>query len=177
MSDVFVLCTGPSLTQDLVEQVRGRGVVIAVSNAYTLAPWADAMASTDKAWWDNYNPEFEGAKYCPNPVEGTIQPIGGQTHENSGVLAILVARQYYNPKRILLLGCDFGGGHFFGDHPEPLQNTRPERFEVFQEQYRLELHRCSKLGIQLLNATEGTLLKNIPRIPLQEFLENQEESA
>jgi len=173
MTDVFVLGTGPSLTQSIVDSVRGRGIVVSVSNAYQLAPWAEALVSTDAAWWNHYNPVFDGKKYCPNLVDGTIRVSQFPPHENSGVLACRVAREFYNPTRICLLGFDFGGGHFFGDHPQPLQNTKPERFSVFQEQFRIELHRCEQAGIQLINCTENSQLKKIPKLPLSEFLDSK----
>lgn len=46
-----VLATGPSLASEDVERVKGRFHVIAVSDAFRLAPWADALVSADAAWW------------------------------------------------------------------------------------------------------------------------------
>ena len=46
--------------------MRGRCHAVAVSNAYTLAPWVYALVSNDAAWWIN-NPDarkFAGRKFA-----------------------------------------------------------------------------------------------------------------
>lgn len=50
---------GPSLTPAQVERVRGRARVIAINNAYLLAPWADVLYFCDDKWWAQYG---HGAK-------------------------------------------------------------------------------------------------------------------
>jgi hypothetical protein len=47
----FCVAPGPSLTEADVNAVRGRGTVIAISDAVRLAPWADVIYSSDKGWW------------------------------------------------------------------------------------------------------------------------------
>lgn len=61
---VFCLATGPSLTAEDVEAVRGRGTVIAVNDAHLLAPWADVLYSSDRYWWKHYRgvPAFAGLR-------------------------------------------------------------------------------------------------------------------
>ena len=48
---VAILGGGPSLTQSQVDACRGRCRVIAVNNAYQLAPWADLLYFSDEVWW------------------------------------------------------------------------------------------------------------------------------
>ncbi len=47
----------------IAESIRGRCHVIAVSDAYKLAPWADALVSQDRPWWNYHRPEFAGRKF------------------------------------------------------------------------------------------------------------------
>lgn len=47
----FILGGGPSLTAADVNTIRGRGRVIAINNAWELAPWADMLYFADRQWW------------------------------------------------------------------------------------------------------------------------------
>lgn len=47
---VFCLASGPSLTQEIADKVRGRRT-IAVNSSCMLAPWADVLFFTDSAWY------------------------------------------------------------------------------------------------------------------------------
>lgn len=158
-----VLATGPSLTQRVVDAVQGRAKVIAVSDAYRLAPWADALVSTDAAWW-KANPDamdFQGPKWCAAPdfrkVEGVERFPGAESGSNSGLLACRVAVSM-GAKKVLLLGFDMKGAHFFGPHPAPLKNTTPARFEVFQRQFAHYKPR----GVEIINCTPDSSLRAYP---------------
>ena len=48
---VVCVASGPSLTAEDVEYVRGKATVIAINDAVRLAPWADVVYSSDKGWW------------------------------------------------------------------------------------------------------------------------------
>mgnify|MGYP001617909464 CR=1 FL=1 len=51
-----ILGGGPSLTLGQCETVRVAGCrVIAVNNAYELAPWADILYFADRHWWECNN--------------------------------------------------------------------------------------------------------------------------
>lgn len=47
---VFVLASGPSLTQETCDRLRGRKV-ISVNSSCMLAPWADVLYFTDSGWY------------------------------------------------------------------------------------------------------------------------------
>lgn len=161
-----VIATGPSLTQAQVDAVRHLRVVV-VSDAYRLAPWADALVSADKAWWKFHNPDFPGRRFSALPEAGMDLEVmeGIPMGSNSGLWAIHQAVKL-GATRIILLGFDLGGTHFFGEHPAPLKNTKPERFEVFKRQF--EQHRPK--GIQIVNCTPGSALKCYPKMQLEEAL-------
>lgn len=138
---VVCLGTGPSLTRDDVESCRCRARVIAVNDAYRLAPWADCLYAADAKWWRWHKgvSDFAGLKYSIEPhrpekagtvvlknlgdVGLSLDPSGLCTGKNSGYQAINLA-VHFGARRILLLGYDFRGAHFFGAHPDgSLLNT------------------------------------------------------
>ena len=43
---------GPSLCQEDVDYVRDKARVIAINDAYLLAPWADVLYACDLKWWE-----------------------------------------------------------------------------------------------------------------------------
>lgn len=178
MTTFAVLATGPSMSQTVAETVRGRCKVIAVSDAYRLAPWADALVSTDAKWWKHHADalKFAGEKWSAAPSfvqqhEG-IRRFLADSHTNSGLLAMMVA-QGMGAKRILMLGFDLGGAHFFGAHPAPLKNTTPDRFEAFKRQFQYFQPR----GVDIVNVTPGSALNCYRRSTLEAELEGMAEPA
>ena len=164
-----VIATGPSLTAEQVEKVRHLRTV-AVSDAYRLAPWAEALVSVDKAWWIHHRPQFEGRRFSLLPVPGmeTERLTGMTTDTNSGLRGIEIAVML-GATEVLLLGFDLGGTHFFGRHPEPaLKNTdtRPGRFEAFMRQFA----GYRPKGVKIINCTPGSALTCYPRADLDACL-------
>jgi hypothetical protein len=146
----FVLCTGPSLTQADVDYCRGKGYVVAVSDAIYMAPWADALVSYDKGWWRAHNPDYAGPKFhCHyEKIEGAeiVEPRPG----NSGCLGLAVAAKI-KPDKIILLGADLHGTHFFGKHTKgTLRNTSRVQFETMKKQFakmaKLPIINCSPVS-------------------------------
>lgn len=71
-----ILASGPSLTKEDAEAVRGLNVCV-INSTHWLAPWADLLYACDPHWWDwqHQNPElkakldaFEGEKWTQ--IEG-----------------------------------------------------------------------------------------------------------
>jgi hypothetical protein len=152
-----VLATGPSLTPEQVVRVQH----------LRLAPWAEALVSADRAWWKHHVPDFAGRKFSAMPVHGidTEQLPGVVMGTNSGLLAVQVAVSL-GAKRVLLLGFDMGGTHFFGPHPEGLKNTKPHRFEQFKRQFADYRPR----GVEIINCTPGSALTCYPTATLDACL-------
>jgi hypothetical protein len=136
---VVCLAGGPSLTQADVDYCRGKATVIAINDAYRLAPWADVLYACDKRWWDWHKGvgSFKGLKYALQrpalkwPGVQILQNTGPHGLElkrnavrngkNSGYQAMNVA-VHLGAKRIVLLGYDMhipqgGPSHWFGEHP------------------------------------------------------------
>lgn len=188
--DATVVClgTGPSLTQDDVAFCQGRARVIAVNDAYRLAPWADCLYAADDKWWRWHNgvPGFAGLKYSIEPRyaakvkagavllknhgrEGlSADPSGlciGSTG-NSGYQAINLA-VHFGARRILLLGYDMRGKHFFGNHPD---GSGPN-FETVVPAFKSLVVPLASLGVTVLNCTPKSALTCFPRAVLRDVLE------
>ena len=164
-----VLCTGASLTQDQVDAARGL-LVVAVNGAYELAPWADALAANDHAWWIA-NPsakDFAGRKFSANRIRDVERIKGVESHHCSGVLGLEVAKQL-GARRIILLGADMLGGHFFGSYAAcGLKDTSAQRREIHKAQFA----KWGKINreVEVINCAPGSALECFPRATLAEVL-------
>lgn len=175
-----VVCVGggPSLTQADVDHCRGRAAVIAINDAYRLAPWADVLYSSDQRWYEFYKgaPEFTGVKYGIRPLNppdawgitvlentGVVgleaAPTGLRNGRNSGFAAINLA-VHFGAKRVLLLGYDMGhlGGksHWFGDHPQRIRAESP--YQGFIDAFDTIVEPLRKVGVSVVNCTRRTAL-------------------
>lgn len=171
-----VVCTGESVTQADVDFLRGKCKVVVVSDAYKMAPWADAMVSHDSKWWRaNEDCDFAGPKYCGG--HSSLQKYGVQRflkrgHRwhaggNSGCLGILVAAEKLGetPERILLLGADNRGTHYFGPHTKAgLHNTSPKGFVEQRKQYEALRH------LPVVNCSPISALSCFPKMGLADAL-------
>lgn len=164
-----VLCTGPSMSQAVAGSVRHLRV-IAVNTAFELAPWADALAANDYAWWREHPKakQFPGRKFSTNRIPGverveTHRAIS--TQSCSGVLALEVAKQL-GASRIFLLGADFHGSHFFGDYGGDLKNTTEDWRRVHANQFAL----WKRLNpqVEVINCTPGSKLECFPMARLED---------
>lgn len=158
----FVVATGQSLKSIDIDKLR-HYYCVAVSNAYELMPWADAVVSTDKSWWDN-NPEakkFKGRKFSVRE-HGFNESLGAPTNHNSGLLGIRAAI-HLGARSIILLGFDMHGTHYFGSHPKPLKNPNKMRFEVFKR----DISHFKLGGVKVFNATKGSGLTCYPMVDVE----------
>lgn len=159
-----VLATGPSLTLSIADSVRDRCHVVAVSDAHRLAPWADALASTDGKWWKAHPEalEFAGRKFTAAPsfvqLDG-VERMPVDTATNSGLLGLMVAVKL-GATRVLLCGLDMHspGQHFFGRHPSPLRHSEQRHLELHKRQFAQYKPR----GVEIINCTPGSALQAYP---------------
>lgn len=193
---VACLATGPSLTADDVDYVRGKARVIAVNDAHRLAPWADVLYSSDRRWWPYYKavPTFQGLRYgigsAPGKANGFAKHpeivvlknsgyTGLETHpgglmngKNSGYAAINLA-VHFGAVRIVLLGYNLGvqpgRTHFFGDHPTSLQQSNGH-YAGFRSVFKSLVVPLAALGVTVINCTPETSLSTFPVLPLREVV-------
>lgn len=187
-----VVCIGggPSLTSDDVTYCRGKaGAVIAVNDAYRLAPWADALVASDATWWMVHRgvPSFAGLKYSLEAgaarfgatvlrrtgEEGLeLDPTALRTGRNSGAAAINVA-VHFGASRVLLLGYDMQArndaqSHWFGAHPKPLRGGSP--YPLFRSMFEKMVAPLAAAGVTVINCSRETALTCFSRQPLREAL-------
>lgn len=161
---------------DAVRHLR----VIAVNGAYALAPWSDALVANDRRWWDA-NPEakkFAGRRISSERTLAGVEhlpPDGAIASSTcSGVVALELAKRL-GARRILMLGADFHGDHFFGRYTGRLGNTSTVRREVHRKQFRK--WRDANPRIEVFNCTPGSVLEIFPRVTLDWALQPTEEAA
>lgn len=190
---VVCAATGPTLTAEQCETARASGApVIAVNDAYLLAPFAEVCYFADLKWWGWHKdrPEFKafaGAKCsidvgaCPADVnvhmlkrcEGkalSSDPGEISTGSNSGYQALNIAC-LSGARRVVLIGYDAriadGKQHFFGQHPD---KSYPP-FEVIRQRFREAADAAKKLGIEILNASPGSVVDAFPAVDLAASLQ------
>lgn len=189
---VAILAGGPSLTADQVDYVRGKARVIAINNAYRLAPWADALYACDGEWWDSYRPEFAGLKITQDaaaaqkhgllhvplsnqPATGiSLDPQFIHSGRNGGYQALNLSVHLAGPGLRILLGYDMkranGRRHWHADHGPGMKNPDEFLFQLWIDAYdtaRLDLHRAQ---VNVVNASPDSALLCFPRKPLQDVL-------
>lgn len=194
--DATVVClgTGPSLAAEDVAFVRDKARVIAVNDAYRLAPWADALYATDVVWWHHHQgaPTFTGTKWSlDHPAwrryEGRwpdiqrlaytgddgidVDPSGLRSGKNSGYAAINLA-VHYGARRIVLLGYDMSHQsssrtHFFGNHPWKPSGSP---YAVFLAKFQTAVAPLAALGIDVVNCSRVSALTGFPRRSLADVL-------
>lgn len=165
-----VLAPGPSASAALAEKVRDLPLVV-VGNAFELAPWAQIVAASDAAWWRSFPTAraLPAAKFCmttsPHAERVRIDAMGAVV--NSGVLGLECAVRA-GATRILLLGADMRGDHFFGPYRNGLRNTAPHQRAQHLKQYAAwaRLNR----EVEVLNCTPGSALDCFPRADLDACL-------
>jgi len=202
---VIVAATGPSLTPDVVEACRvahaaGTHRAIAVSDAWRVMPWADAMYSLDAKWWDHHKgaPEFRGVRWSAHDethsqkretaerygirlVRGAAEP-GFSTDRrlihyggNSGFQAINLAIRF-GAAVIVLVGFNLqhvdGRSHFFGDHPEGVRRSQQSPYERFLADFVAAEKRLRLEARRpvIINATPATALTCWPVASLEDAL-------
>lgn len=178
MSRWFVLAPGPSLSREVVDRLRNENVV-AVGNAYELAPWAAALVANDLRWWEEHPQarKFAGRKFTTKTLSGIERhrSNGVGSGSNSGTLGIGVAVHVFNATQVLLLGFDFHGTHFFGRYTNKCSNTTPASRVIHQRQ--MKTWRMLHPNVDVVNLTEGSELKAFPIRELDAYLPPQRDVA
>jgi hypothetical protein len=187
LKTIVCVASGPSLTPEDVNYCRGKAEVIVVNDNWRLAPWADYLYATDYQWWKHYLPEvrekFSGKLLTVDEaahdrlgvpwVRGKDEPGLSKrrdilhTGDNSGYAAINFA-YHLGAERIVLLGYDMQGTHWFGDHPPEFctLNDFPDYLSNFPKLAEDLL--CE--GVRVINATRSTALECFPRMTIEEAL-------
>ena len=188
---VAILGGGPSLTQNQVNAVD-KYPVIAINDAYKLAPWANILYGCDAKWWKWNEPFFRGTKVglkwdavkgvfhsgwndverrdvlalASTGVDGLEDaPNGLRTGTNSGYQAINLA-VHLGAKRILLLGYDMkssgGRSHWFGEHPDKVEPP----YSTMLMHFPSLVEPLKKRGVEVINCTPDSALNVFKKMDL-----------
>lgn len=196
-----LLASGPSMTREQADYVRGKCRVIAINNqgidtkdsdtgqvVPAFAPWADVLYAADHKWWECYQDRalkfvgykisirsgpFKEVHYVQQSSLRTYDPRPDYlvTGNNSGYQAIHLA-VHFGVKRILLLGYDMKlqgkKKHWFGDHPKRLNSLG--NFPAWRTRMDLFAVDLKKLGVEVINCTEGSALTCFPKKHLKDVI-------
>lgn len=188
---------GPSLTREDVDFVRGKARVLAINNAYELAPWADVLYACDGRWWRHHwarvkdlpalkvslqlpaDKKPDGVLCLKKTGRGGLEPDpSGLRHgHNSGYQALGVCA-HLGVSRILLLGYDMrlgtgGRAHWHPDHPWRMHPS----FNTWIALYQTLVEPLKARGIQVINCTRESNLTAFPRGDLRALLTRREAAA
>jgi hypothetical protein len=189
MRTIVVLGCGPSLTQADVDYCRGKAEVMAVNDAYRLAPWADWMYAADVSWWGMHHAavktgfagecwtqseqaaEWYGLRHISSVDEPglSLDPLVINQNGNSGAQAMNLA-YHLGAQRIILLGFDLCGTHFHGSHPAPLNDPIALSFQVWQKGFHALAEGLAWQGIKVVNCSRHTKLTGFTRGALETTL-------
>lgn len=179
-----MFATGPSLTEEVIEEVRpyhvaGKVRAFGCNDSYKLIDYLDVFYACDGAWWDKHPKVLETLPpECHvwtqeqrvaqalhfNYINGVHKPDLSKKPDlihygsNSGYQQLNIA-YLYGIRKFLLVGYNMqkveGKSHFFGDHPSGLSQHSPyDRFVQFFASIDSEIRST------VINCTPNSALKN-----------------
>lgn len=183
---VVIIAGGASLTREDVEFCRGKARVVAVNDAYRLAPWADLFYACDARWWDVHFEriaDLQGLKVTHSAdaaVRHRLSLIVGRAAQglsfnptfvhlgNNGGYQALNLVTLMGATRILGLGYDMKGRHWFGDHPKACSG--PSNFARWIANFETVPPDLARIGATFINCSRDTALTCFPRMTIEEAL-------
>lgn len=186
---IVCLATGPSLTQADVDFCRGKATVIAIKNAYDLAPWADVVygAGVDRTqWWEQNGARVaaahQGLRFTLDPKASqwasllrwgtdtglSLDPDRLALGRNSGYQAINLA-VLLGAAKIVLLGYDLrrGAQNNFYEGPD---KGPASKYRDWLPLFDTLIEPLNRLGVTVVNCTPDSALECFPKMSLAEAL-------
>ena len=145
---VAILGGGPSLTQDQLVACRGRCRVIAINNAYWLAPWADILYFCDEVWWIWHHGGVELRQ--KGAIATPVRHAGYQQYrEFEGIKAALAnARTHVNEPAVRVLQ-NYGDCPGLCPLPDGVYTGRNSGYQAVQLAVHLGAARLLLLGFDM----------------------------
>ena len=192
-STVYIIGGGPSLAgMDFTPLFSKR--CIGVNQAYKLGPWIDILYFGDCNWYRNALPDirsFAGLKItscgsCPKNGWKHVHRVkrskmkGIESKDrsaiawnyNSGASAINIA-YWLGAKRVILLGFDMQcDGNSKKNWHDDYKGETPNE-DLFQKHlsgFPFIAKQAKRLGLEILNATPGSAIKQFPFVKLEDTL-------
>jgi len=184
---VFLVGGGPSLKKVNLSLIKNERV-IGINNAYQLGSWVDVCWFTDSRWFDWHKEKllnFAGLKvHCVNRLKyvGWLKrllrgkPMGIEKNPGvvswnkcSGSSAINLA-YHFGAKRVVLIGYDMqrvdDEANWHSDHPYP----KKDPYDNFLKCFPSIAKDAEELGLEIINATPGSLIDVFPITTLEEAI-------
>lgn len=194
---VFCLASGPSLTQEVADKVKGRRTIV-VNTSCNLAPWSDILYFTDSGWYEPRREmvaNFAGLvvsmsrtakRELPDKVRrvhGIGDPtIGGSGFPAPGTCGIRQGRSSghtavslavaLGAARVVLIGYDMrvvdGREHHHSEY------TGPRDLDQYSREFVPAFNGWNadalNVGVEILNATPLSAVHEFPLVSLDEVL-------
>lgn len=210
---VVSIAGGPSLTPEQVNACRdrvdahGRKVrVVAINDAYRLAPWADVLYFCDDKWWQWHHKrlaDWNGqivrlAGGAHDFGDARIKVLKNDNHDGRGHGGIAEGRDSLRPgknsgyqvinlavhfgaKRILLLGYDMHAPLVNGEPKthwfgDHPGKTSPGVYNTMLPFFDTLPPLLKKRGVEVINCTPGSALRTFPMRRIDEMLEVRAEA-
>jgi len=187
---VVCLASGPSMSAEDADYVRGRARVITVNGTWRRAPWADVHYSNDHDWFEAELPAMQractGEFWCGHPTwrhpavrsipfdkkaRGIVRRPGRIAWGgNSGYAALNLAWQF-GAKRIVMVGYDQSsvhGEHWHGEHPEAIR--KGFNFPMWADRFAEAARDFARFRIEVVNCSRATTLACFPLAELEAVL-------
>ncbi len=164
-----------------MKRLAGRCRVIAVNDAVYPAWWADWLHACDAKWWQWHIQEVQHFSGIKTTVENEVpdgwvdgflkqtgiegfdpDPSSIRTGGNSVYQAICIA-MHAGAARIVLVGVDMRGPHWFGDHPDKITPNFSVDLAPHFETLKPAL---AERGVAVANASLTTALQAFPAVDL-----------
>jgi hypothetical protein len=181
---VFCLASGPSLTRETAEKIRGRRSIV-VNSSYALAPFADVLYFTDSGWYEQRREivanwpglvismsrtakrelpdkvrRVKGIHMPGFPALGYPEILQGRSSGHTAVsLAISLGAA-----RVVLLGYDMrvvgGKEHHHSEYVGPRDLDQYAR--EFVPAFAGWNENAMKVGTEIINCTPGSAVTEFP---------------
>ena len=187
---VVIVASGESLTlRDIrhiaMAKLQGRCRVVAVNDSIYPCWFADLHYACDPKWWRWHaqtalkSPAVRVTVAVNLPAEWDVMclketgktgfdpdPKYLRTGGNGAYQAIHLAT-HAGAKKILLLGVDMQGEHWFGGHPD---NVRPDYGSVMLPWFATLIEPLRERGVEVINCSPNSALECFPKAKLEEVL-------
>lgn len=189
---VAIIASGASVKKPDVALTRDRLPVLAIKSNVELAPWADVVYGCDYPWWRSVRglPDYKGLKlayadracdqYSCRKVKipdvkadrlafDEVGSVGAGG--NSGFQALNLALQF-GASRILLIGFDMAGQHWYGrNNWQGAGNPSEGNFKRWIAAFDVAAGQLAERGVEVINASPISAIKAYPKRSIAEALE------
>ena len=184
-----VIASGQSVKKKDIEQLRGHRV-IAIKENVDLAPWADVVYGCDLFWWLHKRglADYKGLRVAyDSAVKGHFpsvelvgitdkqcdrllvdQPMAIGSGGNSGFQALNLAVQF-GASRVLLLGFDMRGEHWYGrNNWDRANNPSSNNFKRWIKALDGVYDQLQMLGVEVRNCSAVSVLTKYKKTNMED---------